>query len=290
MGLIEEINAEFNHLTPANKALARYVLTHPERFLAQTASQIAQAAGVSAASTVRFVKTLNYPGLQAFKVALARSQPQAPSAKPQLNTLVQPDDALATIMSKLTQTYHNTTEALTTQLDANAITDSIAALRHARRVFVLGVGASALAAQDLYLKLLRAGRSVVYDEDPHAAIEHVYFANRVSDLVIVYSYSGMTAEPLIAARQAKANGTTLIAVTRNLSSPLAKLADHTLGLPTTEELVRIGAISSLYAQLYVGNLLFLGAFKAQIPHMEQNYRETSALLGQLKNTEDNDHD
>lgn len=167
--LLTKVQARLPQLSPVNRALADYVLTDAEAFIAQTTAQIARASGVSAASVIRFVRLFDYPDLQSFKLALVRDT-QAPALTP-LDPLVQDDDDLPTMMRKLSQTAIAAVRDLPDELDQAAVQEAITTLRHARHIYLVGMSASALVAQDLYLKLIRAGYLAIFDADAHTALE-----------------------------------------------------------------------------------------------------------------------
>lgn len=285
MSITDDLNKRYTEFSPVNRALAKYVLAKPEQFLNERVAEIAANAGVSTASVVRFVHHLGYPDLQRFKLTLAAERPQKGSTP--LTTLVEETDDASAVAAKLAQALNNTTRDLQQTIDMSLLDRAANALIKAKRIYLEGIGASALAAQDLYLKLIRANRDAHYDSDAHTALERIYYA-QPNDLLIAYSYSGQTREVILAAEQAKRTRTPIIAITRNRPSPLSELADFTFGLPATEELLRIGAVTSLHAQTFVGNLLFFTSVRQAIPYMESNYRETSALLKQLKEGVNND--
>ena len=103
-----------------------------------------------------------------------------------------------------------------------------------------------------------------------------------ADAVVVFSYSGLTKEVVLAAQQARRNQTPVIAVTRAEPSPLRDAASCVIALPPTEPLLRIGAVTSMFTETYVANILFLGVVHGEIKQTEQNYRATSQLTGELK--------
>ena len=281
MTVLGDIKDDFAQLTPVHQTVARYVLDNADAFLHQTVADIAHSAGVSSASVIRFVRAMNYPDLQSFKLALAQQNAQSHAP---LTSLVQASDDTATVTAKLSQAFIDTTKELASDLDVDAMQQATTLLKKARRVYLEGVGASGLAAQDLYLKLVRADWDVHYDTDLHTAVEHAYYT-KPQDLMIAYSYSGQTEEVLLAVRQALANGTPVIAITRRVANPLGNLATVVLGLPPTEQLLRIGAVTSVYSQTFMGNVLFLSAVQDRIPSMESNYRDTSTLLRHFKEGE-----
>ena len=220
--LLAKVQAQLPQLSPVNRALADYVLTDAEAFIAQTTAQIARASGVSAASVIRFVRLFDYPDLQSFKLALVRDT-QAPALTP-LDPLVQDDDDLPTMMRKLSQTAIAAVRDLPDELDQAAVQTAITTLRHARHIYLVGMSASALVAQDLYLKLIRAGYLAIFDADAHTALERVYYTT-AADAVVVFSYSGLTKEVVLAAQQARRNQTPVIVVTRAEPSPCGQLCD-----------------------------------------------------------------
>ena len=148
-----------------NQALARHVITDPETFIAQTTAQIAHASGVSAASVIRFVRQFEFADLQSFKPALAREKTLPAEVMP-LDPLVQDDDDLSTMMHKLSQTAIAAVRDLPDELDQSAVQSAITTLRQARHIYLVGVSASALVAQDLYLKLIRAGYVAILTTTP----------------------------------------------------------------------------------------------------------------------------
>ena len=137
--LLAKVQAQLPQLSPVNRALADYVLTDAEAFIAQTTAQIARASGVSAASVIRFVRLFDYPDLQSFKLALVRDT-QAPALTP-LDPLVQDDDDLPTMMRKLSQTAIAAVRDLPDELDQAAVQTAITTLRHARHIYLVGMSA-----------------------------------------------------------------------------------------------------------------------------------------------------
>ncbi|EPC70745.1 transcriptional regulator [Lacticaseibacillus paracasei subsp. paracasei Lpp41] len=229
---------------------------------------------------MRFVRQFEFADLQSFKLALAREKTLPAEVMP-LDPLVQDDDDLSTMMHKLSQTGIAAVRDLPDELDQSAVQSAITTLRQARHIYLVGVSASALVAQDLYLKLIRAGYVAIFDHDTHTAVERAYYTTP-ADAMVVFSYSGLTKEVVLAAQQARRNQTPVIAVTRHEPSPLREAASCVIALPPTEPLLRIGAVTSMFTETYVANILFLGVVQGEIKKTEQNYRATSQLTSELK--------
>jgi DNA-binding MurR/RpiR family transcriptional regulator len=128
-------------------------------------------------------------------------------------------------------------------------------LEASRTVTLFGLGTSLLVARDLYLKLLRANVICNVCDDWHAQFLTAKNLKK-DDLAIVISYSGLTKEMLTCAKEAKANGSKVIAITRAVDSKLAAEADFVLPIAATELIHRSGAMSSRITQLNVIDVLF----------------------------------
>jgi DNA-binding MurR/RpiR family transcriptional regulator len=76
------------------------------------------------------------------------------------------------------------------------------------------------------------------------------------DVVIAISYSGESEAVLRVAKEAKKNGTRIVAITRVGENSLGKLADRILAVPNSESLFRQGATLSRINQLLVVDIVY----------------------------------
>ena len=60
--VLEKIKLEYDHFTPAQKAIAEFIIHHPESLLFMSISEMAEKAQVSMASIVRFCNVLGFDG------------------------------------------------------------------------------------------------------------------------------------------------------------------------------------------------------------------------------------
>ncbi len=100
--------------------------------------------------------------------------------------------------------------------------------------------------------------------------------------MVIFSYSGLTQEILLLAEQARKNHTPIIAVTRSHQSPLVEVSDVVLGVSTDEKLLRVGAINSLFSEVFVSSVLFLATINQDLPRLEEKFKETELVTNQLK--------
>lgn len=280
MELFTHIRNEYNNLSKGNQKIADYLLAHPEEALHLSALEIGEKSQTSAATVIRFGKTLGYASFEELKINLAKTVSLA-GDKEILDPVISVEDTTRELALKLSSMVNAASDSFMHHLDVEALEEIYAAVRRSDCVYLYGIGASGLSAFDLYHKLNRVNIRARYDLDAHMGVEFSHYITK-KDVVIAFSYSGETKEVLLAARQGKQNGAKIIAVTRSQKSELSELADVVLAIPNNEHLLRIGAISSKFSMMLVADMLYLGIVQKDFEHIEKGIVETSRLARQLK--------
>ncbi len=111
---------------------------------------------------------------------------------------------------------------------------AVKVLAEAERIAAAGCGHSGIACQHfthLMCCIERPARFIYPSEAVHGGLGYL----KAGDVILLASRGGKTDELLPIADVAKRKGVTVIAVTENLSSPLANLADITLAMSVTRE-------------------------------------------------------
>jgi DNA-binding MurR/RpiR family transcriptional regulator len=128
-------------------------------------------------------------------------------------------------------------------------------IEQARITAIFGVGASSLVAQDLYQKLLRIGVPCSAPLDTDLQITAACNLKE-QDAAVIVSYSGETPAMLSAAEWAKKKGAAVITVTSETPNTLRGYARVPLLVPSTEQVLRPGAMVSRISQLAVVDMLY----------------------------------
>lgn len=98
------------------------------------------------------------------------------------------------------------------------------------------------------------------EADHHVQIAAALTLN-TQDVQIVISFTGRRKDMCAAASVAKKQGATIIAITQNKQSPLAKIADYVLESVAEENEWRSSSISSRTAQNTLTDLLFMALLR-----------------------------
>ncbi|GLB32887.1 putative HTH-type transcriptional regulator [Lacrimispora amygdalina] len=254
-GLLVRIDDYVQNSGEAEKQLISRLQRNPESVLRKTIKEIAKETYTSPATIVRLCKKLGCKGYKDFQSTLAYEVALFRESRDIAFQKITQKDTVEDIIYKVTKKNIESLETTRKLLEPKIITDCVKLLETSRTVSLFGLGTSLLVARDLYLKLLRADVICSLCDDWHA--QFLTARNlRAGDVAIVISYSGLTEEMLQCAKEAKANGAKVIAITRAVESKLAAEADFVLPVAATELIHRSGAMSSRISQLNVVDVLF----------------------------------
>jgi len=225
MTFAQQISSRLDSLTRAQQGLARYILDHGEQVAFMTARQLADAIGQSDAAVVRFARAAGYSGYAELREALRESlleragavgmRKAAPSTVAALKAQVfEADAALATETARLNDDD-----------TAVAVADLLIG---ARRIWVTGHGTSYPLAAYLSMHL-----NQVLDKVQVFNVEHGDLADRLrtvgkGDVFVGIGYVRYLPYTVDILRLAREAGAEVVAITDRPTSPLARLAAHTL--------------------------------------------------------------
>jgi len=242
-----KIQSRFHLLTKAESKVADYVLAHYDEILHYTITELAEKAGSSEASVVRFCKSIGYKGYQDFKINTARDIiPPYKHLNPDLESQDDTESICAKIFSSEVAVLNETLMVL----DMDMMEKAIQAIIRARRIEFFGCGGSALVGMDAQHKLLKIGIKsfAAADVDIQAMSASLLKKN---DLAIGISHSGSNRNVVNCLKLAKKQGAATIALTTQGKSPLLKIADIHLFTATKETVFKSESVSARIAQLAV---------------------------------------
>jgi DNA-binding MurR/RpiR family transcriptional regulator len=217
-------------LTPIHRRMGEYVLANLFRAATMRIDELASVVGASVATANRFARALGFDGYPQFREALVRGFEATLAPVERLRSAQEslaPGDDL--IDASLEQAASNL-NATRTAIDRSAADAAVDAIIAARRVFVLGYGASAFLAG-----LMEHGLTPYHDNvqslalmggPTHAARR--LFASNEDDLVIGIAFPRYVEDTIELARRAAGRGARVMALTDGPHSPLAQFASLSL--------------------------------------------------------------
>ncbi|MCB8820543.1 MurR/RpiR family transcriptional regulator [Microvirga rosea] len=238
--LANRIGGVYSSLSGAHRRAADFVLQNPLDTATMTIEGLAERSGTSTATVTRFVRSLGYGGYGEFRAALSTALKLAMGPVDDLaDARASAGSTFTTFVTALKDQAANLADTIST-LDEETCSQIIDALLQARRIFIVGSGASHHVAAYLEEGLaLYLDASVIFASSrvgPEHAIRHMMSAGP-DDLILAISmprYSRATVELI---SLAKKRGATLIALTDAPTSPLARIANKTLFAPARNRLL-----------------------------------------------------
>lgn len=253
MSCLIKIKEGMASFTKSEKKIAQYILENSDEVIIESTQQLAKKIGTSAATLVRFAKTLSYNGFPELKIDLAKGMS---NQEEDLIQVLKPTDSVQSLVTKTIQHKLINLEKLLQLTHINQIEKAANLIQQANRIYLVGVGASGLVCRDLFHKFVRIGKDAQYSSDVHVGIAQLNGIND-KDVLIAVSYSGETHETILACTLAKKRGAKIIGISQIGKTPLSKLVDVHCFIPRCEDTLRIGAIESRDASLCIGDLLYL---------------------------------
>jgi DNA-binding MurR/RpiR family transcriptional regulator len=226
------IAAAMPTLTPIHQRMGAFVLANLFRAATMRIDELADAVGASVATANRFARTLGFTGYPAFREALVRGFEATIAPVERLRSALEtPASAAEVFDASLAQAASNL-QLAQTSIDGNKAQAMVDAILCARRVFVLGYGASAFLAG-----LMEHGltpycanvQSLALMGGPSHAARRLFTASK-DDVLVAIAFPRYVDDTITLARQAREHGVHVLALTDSAASPLAHVADLVLAV------------------------------------------------------------
>lgn len=238
--LANRIASLYPSLSAGHRKAADFVLQHPLDSATMTIEGLAEKSGASTATVTRFVRALGYGGYGEFRTSLSDALKLAMAPVRSLadahGVAASP---YATLIGALKDQAANLDAAIAS-LDEASVARAATLLLGAKRIFVIGAGASHHVASFLEDGLaLYLDADVIFADargDPARAMRHMLSA-KAGDLVIAISMPRYSRATLEFCSFAKQSDVPVLALTDALTSPLAVIADLSFFAPAGNRLL-----------------------------------------------------
>lgn len=254
---------QFSYLfTKTDEKIARYILDHPTSDDFSTITSLAFAIDVSTSSITRFSHKLNYQHFQDMKYNVQQTYSKTNIKNvPLINRIHE---------------YHQTIIQQTGEFISNKkINQLIDILMNSKHTLYAGLGSSGLVATEFFYRTMRMGLIGNAVTDAHQMKIGASILSR-DDVFIALSNSGETHELISAAKIAKEQGATVIAITNYAGSGLTTYSDIVI---MTIDQTRINDIQFINTQISAYFLIDVVSYMLleKINNMT-NYQQTKKVI------------
>src|SRR5699024_11960304 len=210
MGVISHIKSMMEEYSSAEKKLADYIINNVEKIPTMTANELAESAGLSAPTVVRFSKKIGYQSLTDFKINIST---ELQTGIDEGFSDIQPNESFYSIKNKLGNNAQVAIRETVDVLKEEKIQEVVQSLEGAETVFLYGVGASSLVVEDIVQKWSRVGKPIIFEKDIHVLLPQLV-SNETKKVLWLISNSGNTADVVAVGEIAKDLGIEVIALTQ----------------------------------------------------------------------------
>lgn len=277
---LNELERLYPRLSKGQKRIADFILHSCEDAAFMTAAKIGERTGVSESTVVRFAYALGldgFPALQTRMQEFVRHRLTSLERIRMASGIPQNEVLRSTLTSDM-----NNLRMTIERMDNEVFTAAVDALLSAKKVYVLGVRSTAALAQFFYYYLDYVCDNVM----PVMGTTQNVFDKLVrvgpSDVLFGISFPRYSSVTVRAMRSAKQRGATVIALTDQADSPLARIADYTLYARSD----MASFADSLVAPLSVINALLVAVGRARndeamrhLACLEEVWRNEGVYLG-----------
>ncbi len=251
--VLSVIEKQYSKFSKGQRRIAKYLEENFDKAAFMTASKLGKTVGVSESTVVRFASELGYdgyPGMRKALQELIRTRSTSVQRIKVTRDIMGSKDVLDTVfhwdMEKLRETSEETSR--------EEFYAAVKAITRARRIYILGSRSSkALSVfMGFYLNLLFDSVKVVDDASISEIIEQMLHLNS-EDVVIGISFPRYSTRTIKTLRFAKDRSATVIGITDNEDSPIAKVA----GIKLLAKSDMVSFLDSLVAPLSLINALIV---------------------------------
>jgi RpiR family transcriptional regulator, carbohydrate utilization regulator len=252
--MLSRIEQLLPKLSKAEQRVAEWVLAHPRQAAGATLAVVAEAAGASEPSVIRFCRRIGLKGFRELTLRLTEALSRPASY---IHRDVDASDAVPDAVNKVLDA------SIQALLDARALLAimpleaAIAAMQDARQLVFAGLGASGHVAADACHKFFRLGLPCSVLNDGPSITQFAAIAT-TGDVLLLISANGAWQETALAAESAKKRGATVIALTDPLSRlaaaaslvlPAERIEDTSVYTPMSSRLTHLAVLDALLVSL-----------------------------------------
>ncbi len=218
---VDRIRSSYEGLTKSQQKLANFVVDNYRDVAFMTCAELGHALEVDQATVVRFAQALGYSGytelldeIQEIVKAELKTVHEIPEV------VTTPDQAFykALLLEKANL------DTLLTAMPAETIQDTLATLRAAKRIYVVGEGAEGYAA-DLFGWMLRKAGLPAYTVERDVVTRNVTFSTLgKGDLVVGVCYTSEPVDTANLIRFARDKGANTLGIVTSGTNPVAQAA------------------------------------------------------------------
>ena len=223
--ILKQIEENSRGFSKGQRLIARYITENYDKAAFMTAGKLGKTVGVSESTVVRFATELGYdgyPGMRKAMQEMVRSRLTSVQRIAVAKDLLDGSNVLKYVMSSDIDKLENTLE----ELDRPSFDEAVKAIENAEHLYIVGMRSSAALASFMafYMNFLIENVRLIHDTTANEVYEQIMHIGP-GDVYVGISFPRYSSSSLKAMKFAKSRGATVVALTDNVNSPFAAIAD-----------------------------------------------------------------
>lgn len=223
--ILKQIEENSRGFSKGQRLIARYITENYDKAAFMTAGKLGKTVGVSESTVVRFATELGYdgyPGMRKAMQEMVRSRLTSVQRIAVAKDLLDGSNVLKYVMSSDIDKLENTLE----ELDRPSFDEAVNAIENAEHLYIVGMRSSAALASFMafYMNFLIENVRLIHDTTANEVYEQIMHIGP-GDVYVGISFPRYSSSSLKAMKFAKSRGATVVALTDNVNSPFAAIAD-----------------------------------------------------------------
>ncbi len=276
VNILARMESVLEELPKSEKKVAQYILENANDIVRMTVHEVAANANASSAAVIRLCRSIGIDGFSELKLSL--SSQISHSFKSGFYD-IEPNETINSIKNKIVSNSIQVIKETAMELNEEIIDQTITSIRNSEVIYVYGLGASWLIAEDIMQKWSRLGKVVIAYQDSHIYAS-ILSASPKKSIFFCISNSGETPEILQLVDVAKENDCQTIGLSRFGNNALSQKVDLSLHhVRAPEAQYRSAATSSIFAQLLTIDVIFYAyVSKYYDDSIQKIYNSRNAVL------------
>ncbi|MGL4382780.1 MAG: MurR/RpiR family transcriptional regulator [Bacilli bacterium] len=263
-------------LAKGEQRILDYLVHNSQEAINMSLKSIAQEVNVAPSSITRLAQKLGYDGFLQLRLAIAM-QLKDSQTNDDLD-LIDYEESFLMSQQKILKNNVNVLQATLDNIATVDIKQVIRLLLSKKRISIIGLGYSSIAAMDASYRLARIGLNVNVISDTHNIVMKAAISNS-DDLVIALSDSGLTNEISYALNLASSNQAATVLIT-NAKYDANNNYDVILTYASHDIMPETGSLVSKMAQMLVIELLYTEIVKSNPTYYNRIQRETTNAINE----------
>jgi len=283
--ILSVIEKESSGFSKSQRKIASFILENYDKAAFMTAARLGSTIGVSESTVVRFAAELGYEGYPEMRKALQDMIRNCLTSVQRIEAakgLLENEDILTAVLNSDIEQIRITMEE-TNQADFQSAVDAIVRAEH---IYIFGLRSSAAIASFMgfYFNFLFENVRIVNENSVSEVFEQILRIGS-NDVMIALSFPRYSKRTIKAMRYARDRQATVIGITDNDNSPIAKLAD----IPLCARSDMVSFVDSLVAPLSLVNALIVAvSAKAKDSELQTDFARLEAMWSEYDVYEKNE--